>query len=374
MTSPLRHLPGPWHTKFTNLRLKWAIVSGQRMHYVHFLHQEYGPVVRLAPSEASIADAMGFKQIYGNGSGFRKSDWYKAFAQMPRLNSLSESDEKLHGIRRRLLSHPYSKSSLRQNWEPIVQEKVKTAVAQIRAEGSTGEPVDILKWFMLMTNDVVTHLCFGECFHQIESGQTSEYMKALGKYTTGGVINAEMPVLAAILKRLPIPACRQLFDSVSIIQTFAQPAVSNMSGTATARNIFSKINDNLEGEKGGIDDLDVITEATNQILGGSDTTSNTLTFLIHAVLSSPPLQKQLEDEVASVPEQYSDADLEKLTTLNRVISETLRLYNAAPSALPRLVPAGGTSICGTFLPEGSVVSAQSYSLHRLPDVFPDPEK
>ncbi|KAL0254661.1 hypothetical protein SLS55_010141 [Diplodia seriata] len=100
------------------------------------------------------------------------------------------------------------------------------------------------------------------------------------------------------------------------------------------------------------------------IFAGSGTTANTLTFLNYAVLSRPALQQALEEELSTLQEGYSDADLEQLPLLNAIINETLRLYCAVPGSLPRVVPAGGATIGGYFIPEGTTVSTQAYTLHR----------
>lgn len=40
-------------------------------------------------------------------------------------------------------------------------------------------------------------------------------------------------------------------------------------------------------------------------------------------------------------------------------------------ALPRIGSAGGRMLGGRFIPEGSTVSTQAYTLHREPSVFTD---
>lgn len=60
--------------------------------------------------------------------------------------------------------------------------------------------------------------------------------------------------------------------------------------------------------------------------------------------------------------------------MNHVIEESLRMFPAAPSGLPRVVPAGGAQLSGHYLPAGCVVSAQAWSMHRHPDIFPDPHR
>lgn len=74
----------------------------------------------------------------------------------------------------------------------------------------------------------------------------------------------------------------------------------------------------------------------------------------------------------SLPEGYTDADVEKLPLLNAIIEETMRLYGAAPGMLPRVVPAGGVDMGGYFISQGSTVTTHAYSMHRDPEMFPDP--
>jgi cytochrome P450 len=65
-------------------------------------------------------------------------------------------------------------------------------------------------------------------------------------------------------------------------------------------------------------------------------------------------------------------ELENAPLLNSVIEETLRLYGAAPGALPRVVPSQGIIISGHQLPGGTEVSTQAYTLHRDPRIFQEP--
>ena len=122
-----------------------------------------------------------------------------------------------------------------------------------------------------------------------------------------------------------------------------------------------------------LSDLSVRLEATNLIVAGSDTTAATLTYLVWAVLKRPGLQRRLEAEVAALAPDFRDDDLEALPLLNSVIEETLRLYGAAPGSLPRVVPEGGATMAGHFLPAGTVVTTQAFTMHRDGSIFAQPE-
>lgn len=75
-------VPGPWHTKLTSLALKYHELSGSRRLWIHKLHEQYGPVVRLSPNEVSFNNVEGIKEIYqSGGSGYEKTEFYDLFTQ-----------------------------------------------------------------------------------------------------------------------------------------------------------------------------------------------------------------------------------------------------------------------------------------------------
>lgn len=73
----LRRLPGPWYAPWTHLWLKLQVLRGNRAQYIHHLHTIYGPFVRIAPTELSVADLPSFKTVHRVGSDFNKSGWYQ---------------------------------------------------------------------------------------------------------------------------------------------------------------------------------------------------------------------------------------------------------------------------------------------------------
>jgi hypothetical protein len=80
VSSPLRKLPGPRVSIFTSLVLKFHEFRALRTRYVHNLHLQYGPVVRIAPHEISFASLEGIKEIYcSGGSGYDKTEFYDLF-------------------------------------------------------------------------------------------------------------------------------------------------------------------------------------------------------------------------------------------------------------------------------------------------------
>jgi cytochrome P450 len=65
--------------------------------------------------------------------------------------------------------------------------------------------------------------------------------------------------------------------------------------------------------------------------------------------------------------------LANLPVLNAVITETMRLYPIVPARLPRVAPAGGAFVDGVWVPDGTDVSVQPFTLQRTASVFPAPD-
>ncbi|GKZ66542.1 hypothetical protein AnigIFM50267_000406 [Aspergillus niger] len=337
LRSPLRHIPGPLYTRVTRLPLKFSIVTGRRIYFIHDLHQKYGPVVRIAPDEVSVSSLPEFKEIHRVGSAFLKTPWYQKFAWDRNPGLFTMRDPKEHAARRKLFARVFSKSDLRRTWEPVVKGKVQLAVSQIRGELLRDGISDILKWWTFLATDVSGHLMFGESFDMLQYGKA-------------------------------------MFRPSDYLTEYGRRAVSNSrTNSNSTRNIFTGMLNESEKASSMLSEEDVVIEAGNLIVAGSDTTAVTLTYLVWAVLSQPSLQHDLEEEVSALDPNYDEAALEELPLLNAVITETLRLYGAAPGSLPRSVPNGGATFCGYHVPQGATVSTQSYTIHRDEELYPDPE-
>lgn len=169
MASPLRKIPGPWYAGFTDLVLKKHVVTGQRIHYIHALHEKYGPIVRIAPTEIDVSEPEAYKQIHRIGSGFLKDPWYQAFREGKNgvHDIFSMIDPKDHSERRRLFAPLWTNSALHEHWETMVQEKVRLTVSKIKRDALAKE-ADIFKWWTFMTTDVISQLSFGESLNMLE--------------------------------------------------------------------------------------------------------------------------------------------------------------------------------------------------------------
>lgn len=121
--------------------------------------------------------------------------------------------------------------------------------------------------------------------------------------------------------------------------------------------------------------LQAAAECKDHMAAGIDTTGDALCFLMWE-LSQPAnqhFQSRLQNELRNV---HSDSiSVDDLPYLDAVIKEALRLAPPIPMSLPRYVPSGGRVIDDFFIPQGTVVSCQPFTVHRFDErVFPDPDR
>ena len=80
-----------------------------------------------------------------------------------------------------------------------------------------------------------------------------------------------------------------------------------------------------------------------------------MSTVIYHLLKTPRAMELLQREVRDAFKSYDEIDAastSSLKYLHAVITEALRIYPPIPFALPRVVPSGGDTVDGLWLPAG----------------------
>ncbi|PHH75687.1 hypothetical protein CDD80_2176 [Ophiocordyceps camponoti-rufipedis] len=377
LCGPMARLPGPWHSKWTDAVMTSHWLRGSLCQYVHSLHERYGPTVRVGPNQVSIADLASVKSIYSTRETFIKADWYKNFMLDDQQNVFTAVGSDAHRRRRKLLAGPISDSSLRVHHDRV-GKRVRLAVDGMRDEMASRGATDVLRWFTCLAADVVAELTFGLPLGMLERGQQhDECSRHLESAVQLGAWRTAFPRLVNLAWMLPFSIFRVAYESAreqtriatNCLTQYKKLVDSGSKPETLFRNLYKAAEANEMTAK------DICSEAELYFLAGSDTTANTLSYLVWAVSGHPKIQETLVSELRTLPaEGWDEARLRQLPYLDHVIQEALRLYGAAPAPLPRVVPAGGAEVGGYWLAEGTWVGTQAYTMHRDPTIFPDPRK
>jgi cytochrome P450 len=179
-----------------------------------------------------------------------------------------------------------------------------------------------------------------------------------------------------VLERLPIPslrrsrAARARLDSV--IYTMIAERRRSPGDRGDLLSMLLMAQD--EEDPHGMTDQQVRDEAMTIFLAGHETTSNALTWMWYLLGQSPDVEQKLHEEVDRVlGGRLPDvADIPLLPYVERVVTETMRLY--PPAWLIGRRALEDYPLETYLLPKGSIVIVSPYLIHRDPRHYRDPDR
>ncbi|KAH7049475.1 cytochrome P450 [Auriculariales sp. MPI-PUGE-AT-0066] len=382
---PLRSLPGPWYTKVTDLWLTLTELAFCQVPYVDGLFAQYGPIIRLGPNTVAFMDANAAKLVYNK---FPKSDWYK----MANVNGVDVSFSMLesaeHSVRRRGFATHYTVENLLR-FQSDIHDFALTLVAHLN--GIAGrKAVDCLAMFQHMAVDVLGVSLYDiriDATKQWCGGAAHELPTAVHDWPTWLVAQVTLPRwIWFLLHVTPKTRLQQFLKSNTILRGFAEGSISR---TRTAfdegrrdpqdqEHLVSRLIQYRMPDGKLLDHESLVCEMALNSSAAVDTVSTSAEFGIWALAKHPDVLRSLQTELDDVmPDGQLVPDatvLAALPYLNAVLKEVLRLYGAAPSLLPRVVPSTGQplEIHGHPLPPGTIVATQAWSTHRQDRIYENP--
>nr|XP_054758348.1 cytochrome P450 3A24-like [Lytechinus pictus] len=120
---------------------------------------------------------------------------------------------------------------------------------------------------------------------------------------------------------------------------------------------------------------EIFAQALLFFLAGYETTNVTLGFLAYSLATNPDIQDQLIEEVDEITPTRDLVDynsIVKMSLLDMVVCETLRLY--PPAVLGDRGCSETHTVEGLTIEKGSQVFYSIYNIHRDPSLWPEPDK
>ncbi|CAO2650010.1 Nn.00g013020.m01.CDS01 [Neocucurbitaria sp. VM-36] len=391
---PLRRYPGP--LLWCSFRFPYVISTqrGELHKRLKDFHTRYGPIVRVAPNELSYADAAAWKDIYANRPGHlpfqRNRTWFRKM-RPDEPNSIIGFDEDDHARYRRAFANSFSEKSLRDQ-APVVESHVDLFITQLKAPISSRQwvekTVDFEKWFNFLTFDISGDLSLGESFDCVKNGKAHFWVEIAQDFGKGlaliASVNQYPPIHKLLRYVIPKNILRRSLDHREMSFARARKRVALEIDRPDWVTPTKKYN----SQKGEFTEKEWSINLLVIAFAASETTASALTAIVRELLQNKGILHRLTQEIRGAFDQESDitiASTGNLMYLNAVINEGLRLCPPVVIGIPRVVPAGGDTICRQWVPEGTYVgynqypaNRQSYNFHHpntfIPERFisPDP--
>ncbi|KAF2667232.1 putative cytochrome P450 monooxygenase [Microthyrium microscopicum] len=390
--SPLSKLPAAHFTSsLTPLWITYKRRTGYESRTIAAAHKAHGPIIQLAPNEVSVASLDGLRKIYTGG--FERTAWFLAFANYngtPNLVTLFDGAS--HARRKRMVSNIYSKSYLLRSEDFRAMAAVllfRRFLPAIALTNLAGEGCDVYEMGCALGAEFISSYEMGTAngIDIVRTGRETarkEYLET-AKRKFRQLRGKE--AATKDLEDMCLDMCRRTEAFLALegrvvvkddqIETF--PVVY-----AQLRETIPKI-EGTQSEKET--ELLVASELLDNIEAGREGIGIALTYAMWHLSRTPLVQKALRKELLGLGKTFkyplpnetafsteNVRALDGLPRLDAVIHETLRLNAPAPGPQRRMVPEGGTTVDGYFIPAGITISASPYSMHRNEDIYPEADK
>ncbi|TKA80048.1 hypothetical protein B0A55_01750 [Friedmanniomyces simplex] len=376
---PLRHYPGPLLWQATRLRWVIALQRGYLHRDLLDLHNQYGPVVRIAPDELSFIDPQAWKDIYTTRSGHatieRGAVWFrKTTPDEP--NSIMGYDEDHHARFRRAFMGAFSDKAVKDQ-SPLIEKYVDLMMQKFKEKVNTGSSdVDIVSWLNFVTFDISGDLSFGQSFDSTSHGRPHPWVEIACRFGKGIALVASINHYAPLQKLLKYALPVKVREKMIYHRQLSAQKVRQRLELQEERSDFigSVLRYNQEKtEKVTPEELELNMSVF--VFAGSETTSTAIAAVLFGLLKSPDAMRKVIEEVRSsfdAEEDITAASTAKLQYLAAVISEGMRLGPPSVIGVPRVTPRGGKEICGRWVPDGTFVAVNQYPAFRSSTNFGNP--
>ncbi|KIW94689.1 uncharacterized protein Z519_04666 [Cladophialophora bantiana CBS 173.52] len=384
--SKLSSIPGPVLAGVTDV---WRYIHGRAGKCIddYELHRKYNSkLLRVGPNQISVSDATEVAKIYGLNPIFNKGEAYVTHSfksirgeVMPNLSSTR--DEKLHARLRRPVNNAYSMSTVIE-YEYLVDSTTNVFFHELTERfARPSRDCDFATWLQMYAFDVLGEITFSKRFGFLEAGHdlenmlhhTAKHMEYLG--TMG-----QLPWLDKWL-RLNNPLARLLMKTNAIVRFTTKHIREHKSRfKEQGKPDFVTRFQMAQGKYPDVmTDSQLIDFAVTNVSAGSDTTAIILRAVFFYLLTDQARLERVMSEIRqtlaqrprddSFGDHFSWAEARQMPFLQACIKESLRIHPALGMILPRVVPVQGATICGVFIPGGTEVGCNAWTVHRDKDIY-----
>ncbi|KAH7261641.1 cytochrome P450 [Fusarium tricinctum] len=366
--SPLSKIPNAgFGAAFS--RLIWAFpreYSGTLTLELPKLHDKLGPLIRIGPNEVSFYSRETYETVHKVGS----------------------RDPKEHAKRRRIMAQLFSRSKV-PNIEKLISSHVERLVNKLQHEVLH---INLCTAARALEADIMSEFSFGTSIRAIDCWASGKQLAMVEK-------NDEMATWMPMVCHAMTPYLTN-FPLLCTLWEQLEQHLFHLTGFRTQytkglaefkqwcrrswQSVLSADPEGITGDLGspnlietlcnaGLPAETALSEASENLGPGTDTTSGTLAHILWALAHNPAYQDALYRDLEAVNFSSDMTTLEGVARLQACVKEGIRWAATAAAMLPRIVPPGGIELHGKFIPEGTILTSSPIWYLHDKTAYPDPE-
>ncbi|KAA8521910.1 hypothetical protein F0562_012776 [Nyssa sinensis] len=289
---------------------------------------------------------------------------------------------------RKIFVHQMLGSSSLDACYDLRSQEVKKSISDVH--NKIGVPINIGQLaFSTAINAITSMLCGGILQGEMETnfgaefqGVVTELMVLLGKPNVSDffpmLARFDMQGIERKTKKIALWCDRILSSAIDKrLNANANAVTKKGAGKIEQRKDFLKF---LLDLKENDDDAKSITLSQLKALlmdimiGGTDTTSTAVEWVMAEMLQHPNVMKRVQEELTEVvglDNRVEESHLPQLHYLVAVVKETLRLHPPLPLLVPHC-PSQSSVVGGYTIPKGASIFLNVWAIHRDPEIWNTP--
>lgn len=288
---------------------------------------------------------------------------------------------------RKLASFEFSTRSLREHSAAVFRKNAVKLAAALSDAADARQVIELQDWFMKSMMDTITEVAFGtelDCLRG-SSEESTRFARAFDE-STQQINSRYVFPFWKLTKLLNVGAEAALKDNVKVVDEYVYRLIQkktadlqeqrrNSGASAEKEDILSRFLREREKDPKSISPQYLRDIALNFVIAGKDSTSGTMAWFFYMLCKHPSVQEKVAREVAETVEaagagaeefaaNITEEALEKMQYLHAALSETLRLYPAAPVD-PKECFSDDTLPDGFSVRAGESIAYQPYAMGRM---------
>ncbi|PWN47599.1 cytochrome P450 [Violaceomyces palustris] len=375
-TSPI---PGPSLLHWTMLPALYYYIRGEQWKYVDKLHEKYGPIFRMGSRQIYVSDKEAIRQLLAK-ENLPKVNWYAGLSRDPKTAGLfTTTNKEYHRQRRRLFSPAFSVEYLK-NLDPFLTSATtmlfEAYAKRIRKNGGEMK-VNIYEDLACLAMDILGETTLGRSFNLVSclddptaDRQFVDINHLLAKYLHDGGIQFFCRPFDKYMKRnLDV----YKLTNPLVQDRFSQTDVERKDLLQFLVNACREVQ---KGQKDLLTQTHVQDQCVELLIAGGETTSNTITYILKALLDNPEKLAKLYETIPTADIDAPVCTIEELREteyLDACINEGMRMYPVT-NELGRRTGKEPTTALGHYIPPRTAVSASLRALHYSPEYWYKPKE
>ncbi len=329
----------------------------------------YGAVVRLDLGTKSfylVTHPKGIRRILQDNN----RNYIKGYDQAkPLIGEGLVSSEGEFWRRQRRLMQPAFHRSRTAGFAEVMVETATEVMNQWHTFATRGEPLDISKEMIRITQQVIARTMFST-----DVGEKTDML--LQAFDVGlEYLNQRMFNPIPFLDRLPTPTNLRFRRALATLDELIYALIEERRRSdRVPDDLLSMLLEAKDDESGqGMSDRQLRDELVTVFFAGHETTASTLSWSAFLLAKHPEDSRRVRAEVDAVLQgrRPTIEDYPKLVYTRRVIDESLRIYPPAWMFARQAIDED--EICGIHIPAGASILLSPYATHRHPEFWVGPE-